>query len=123
MTREELRKKINKYTKEQIIEGIFNTYFSENEIKKILNSIDHHVKQKRIEDDFKECERVTNNSNKAIDDYVNYVKQLKQKYGDNLTIGTLTKDEFNKLYEVTDKYEKTNKEYYDFLERDIERYK
>lgn len=122
MNREQLRKKFNKYTKEQIIEGIFKTYFWENEIIKILNSIEHYVKQKRIEDDIKECELVTKNSNKATDDYVNYVKQLNQKYGDDLTIDKLTKDEFNKLYEVTDKYEKANKEYFEYLEKDTKRY-
>lgn len=45
MNNEELRKKFNKYTKEQIIEGIFDFYFLENSIEKILNSIEHCVNQ------------------------------------------------------------------------------
>ncbi|MGN1337380.1 MAG: hypothetical protein ACI4WW_02780 [Candidatus Coprovivens sp.] len=116
MNRYELKKKFNKFTKEEIIEGIFSDCYVVN-IKQILNTIENYVNQKRIDDDLKECEIVTNNSNKAINDYVNYVKGLQQKYGEKISLGQLTKIEFDKLLEVTSAYEKANKEYDVFLEK------
>lgn len=121
MNREELRKKFNKYTKEQILDGIFYIYLFNNEIETLLNKIEFCAKQKRIEDDHKEFERAFNNVNKATDNYLNYTNELKNKYG-KIVLGELTKEEFDKLLELTSEYEKTNAEYLKKLEKDIKRY-
>lgn len=118
MNREELRKKFNKYTKEQIIEGMFHTYVLENLMENILHSIEYYVNQKKIEDEYKEFEIVSNNADKAMDDYLNYINELKIKYGNEIKIGQLTKSEFDKLLKVTSDYEKENKDYLENIEKD-----
>lgn len=122
MNKEKYKRIFNKYTKEQIIEGILNTYFFESEIKNLLDSIEHYVKQKRIDDEFKELKRLTDNSNNATDDYINYLNVLKQKYGDKFKIGQLTTIELDELSKVTFALDKANKEYLENLEKDIKRY-
>lgn len=115
MENNELRKKFNKYTKAQIIEGIIdaNNYLFGNEIENILISIENYVYQKRIDDEYKEFIRLRDILNSAKDAHKNYINELKRKYGNELKVGELTKTEFNKLIELTDEYEKAHK---DFLE-------
>lgn len=114
---ENLRKEFSKYTKEEIIAGIFDAYPFEKQLKNLLTSIKYCKELKRNEDDLKEFDRLTENSKKADEEYFKYIKELQQKYGKKIKLSQLTIKEIDKLVEVTGKYERANKEYLDNLKK------
>ena len=119
MTFDEKKVALNKYSKETIVNYLASGRFIS--FEELLKGLEHQNFADKIRKDQEEFERLSNADAEAIDNLINYKKELASKYGNSLKISDLTIDELNKLSELQKTHEKNNRAYMRYIKKDLKK--